>query len=224
MGARSLTHEEQAQWLAAAKSQRDRTFFLLGLSTGLRCSELLALRVRHIWSTQGPVETLVVERRIQKHGRGKYRRAVTSRSIPLHPLARSAVQLLVDSMYPAGSLVDPHAFIFASNRGRNRPLSRRQALNVIRETAFSAGIPLARVSTHSLRKTLATSVYERSGHDLLVTKEVLQHRSIETTWRYLEIDRQKAHTVTMQLQLPGSLAAASPGPEPSELATAVREA
>lgn len=202
-GARPLTLDEQARWLSAAKCQRDRTLFVLGLASGLRCSELLALRVRHVWSGQGPCDSLVLERRYQKHGRGKYRRAVSTRVLPLHRIARAAVQSLIDHLFPAGTEVDPHVYLFASNRGRNRPLTRRHVQNIIRDTAFAAGIDLSRVSTHSLRKTLAASVYEHSGHDLLVTREVLQHRSIETTWRYLDLAAEKARSIILQIDLPG---------------------
>lgn len=213
-GARPLSRDEQERWLAAARCQRDRTYFILGLATGLRVSEMLALRIRHVWTGHGPSDAIALERRYLKHGRGAYRKSVTGRSIVLHPLARAAIQSLVAEISRNGDPLNPHAFLFASNRGRNRPLTRRQIHNVIRDTAYRAGISLHRVSTHSPRKTLATSVYEASGHDLLLTKEIMQHRSIETTWRYLEVSSDKARDVVLRLDLPGTL---SP-PPPKELA------
>ena len=216
--------DEQVRWLAAARNQKAKTYFLLGVATGMRASELLMLRLRHVWSGQGPAESILIERRYQKHGKGFYKRSVSNRAIPIHPIARAAVQALVAERFPSTEPLDPHAFLFASNRGRNRPLTRRQMYNIIRSTAFAAGIAPHRVSTHSLRKTFAMGVYELSGHDLLLTKEAMQHRSIETTWRYLEIPGEKARNVMMQLQLPGSLPTASPALEPVAVAAAAQGA
>lgn len=79
----------------------------------------------------------------------------------------------MQELFPEYQTIDSHAFLFASNRGRNRPLTRRQVHNIIRATAFAAGIPLHRASTHCMRKSLALMVYEKSGHDLMIVKEIL---------------------------------------------------
>jgi hypothetical protein len=48
------------------------------------------------------------------------------------------------------------------------------------------GIDTARVSTHSLRKTLMRSVCDASGHDIIRTMKVIQRSSPVITARYLE--------------------------------------
>lgn len=45
-----------------------------------------------------------------------------------------------------------------------------------------------RVSTHSFRKTFATMIYNDSGYNLELVKELLQHSSSVTTQRYIGIN------------------------------------
>lgn len=47
------------------------------------------------------------------------------------------------------------------------------------------------LSTHSLRKSWSVRLYEASGHDLLVVRDGLGHRSVAVTQAYLPTDQAK---------------------------------
>lgn len=49
-------------------------------------------------------------------------------------------------------------------------------------------LDMERVGTHSFRKYFATQIYENTGHDVALVREILQHSSLETTQRYLKIN------------------------------------
>jgi integrase len=76
--------------------------------------------------------------------------------------------------------------------GTARAITREAARQVIRGAFAQAGIlDDGRLGTHSLRKTYARSVYEHSGHDLMVLKSALGHSDISITQQYLEVDEDR---------------------------------
>lgn len=52
-------------------------------------------------------------------------------------------------------------------------------------------LEMERVGTHSFRKFFATRIYEASGHDTELVREILQHGSLETTQRYLRVTSER---------------------------------
>lgn len=52
-------------------------------------------------------------------------------------------------------------------------------------------LELERVGTHSFRKFFATRIYENSGHDTELVREILQHGSLATTQRYLRVTSER---------------------------------
>lgn len=46
------------------------------------------------------------------------------------------------------------------------------------------------VSTHSFRKAFAIDIYKKSK-DILEVQTILNHRSVETTMRYLQVNKEK---------------------------------
>ena len=65
----------------------------------------------------------------------------------------------------------------------------------VKEAYAKAGLT-GRLTTHTMRKTGGTWLYEATG-DLLLTQEALGHRSPETTRRYVPLNRQRMR-VAMQ--------------------------
>lgn len=52
-------------------------------------------------------------------------------------------------------------------------------------------LELERVGTHSFRKLFSIRLYEVSGHDTELVREILQHSSLETTQRYLRVSSER---------------------------------
>ncbi len=52
-------------------------------------------------------------------------------------------------------------------------------------------LELDRVGTHSFRKYFATRIYENSGYDSELVREILQHSSLATTQRYLRVTSER---------------------------------
>ncbi|MBI1925984.1 tyrosine-type recombinase/integrase [Candidatus Poribacteria bacterium] len=63
-----------------------------------------------------------------------------------------------------------------------RPLSRRSIYHLIKKYLSAAGMPS--LSCHDLRHLFATNLYNRHK-DILLVKEALGHKTLESTLRYM---------------------------------------
>src|ERR1700739_3558444 len=118
-GCRPLTEREIAkvtQAFLGRHATRDRAFFLLGLKTGLRCRELLGLRLGDVWNGK-ILDRIYIRRGIPKGKR-------TGFSIPLHPVAAKALGRFIESR-SLGSVLSAPLFPSGKTRaGTVRTLDR----------------------------------------------------------------------------------------------------
>ena len=157
--------------------RRNRALFLLGIYTGMRISELLALTVGDIWEYSMPVEMLYLNKGMVK---GKKE----ARMIPLSSKAQIVIKNLIAWKEYHGESLSPEAPLFAS-RNSGKRLSRFQAHLILRD-AFGACRLSGKVTTHSMRKTFGTRLYAATKNMMLV-KELLGHKSISTTQKYIGV-------------------------------------
>ena len=188
-GCRPLTDPEIASILAhmasARYSTRDRCLVLLGLRTGFRISELLSLRRSHVWQNDRLVSRVYLERR---HMKGKK----ASRELILHPEAQGAILELLKGLAP-----DPDTYLFQSRNGKNQALNRRTAWVILRKAAKACGLE-GKVATHSMRKTFAKRVYEKSGGNMRKTQEALGHANINSTAAYIGVDQSEVDDLILK--------------------------
>ncbi len=93
----------------------------------------------------------------------------------------------------------PDALLFQSRQG-GAALGRLQANRILEAVFARAGLRGAGVwGSHSLRKTFARRVYDKSGHDLELTRAALGHRNIGTTQRYLATSQEAAAAAILAL-------------------------
>jgi integrase/recombinase XerC len=145
---------------------RDRALLELFYSSGLRLSELCALRWRDLDLADGLVTVL---------GKGR-----KQRSVPVGSHARAALAAWRDAQQPSSD-----APIFP---GRNGPIGPRAVQLRLRLLAQRQGL-FKRVHPHLLRHSFASHVLESSG-DLRGVQELLGHADIATTQIYTHLDFQ----------------------------------
>ncbi len=178
-GCRPLTEDEVdlvMQSFGGKFATRDTALFTLGVLSGFRITELLSVRIKDVQQHGQIVERVTVERRHMK-------RKLQSRTVILHPKAKLAVQVWLDSMTKSID-VSPEHYLFKSRKGQNRPISRIQALRILKE-AFDSCEMTGKLGTHSMRKTFANNVHEKLDRDLVKTQRALGQKNITTTIRYL---------------------------------------
>jgi integrase/recombinase XerC len=147
--------------------RRDRAMLELFYSSGLRLSELCALRWRELDLDDGLVHVT---------GKGNKQRVV-----PVGSHARAALQA-----WRADTPSAPAAPVFPG-RG-NSPISPRAVQLRLRAAAQKQGV-WKRVHPHLLRHSFASHVLESSG-DLRGVQELLGHADIATTQIYTHLDFQ----------------------------------
>jgi integrase/recombinase XerD len=189
-GARPLSHDESDALLGALGCDRDRLLVLAGQHLGLRISELLSLKVGMVANGLTPKSEITVPRRSLKGGRSRSRVRMHSRTIPVHPDLASAFALYL-SNFPKSQVPAPDTYLFGSQKGTNQAMGPKSAWRILKSAAKAGGLNADRISTHSLRKTFASEMYEASGHDLRACQVCLGHSDIGSTVKYIEPDAQR---------------------------------
>ena len=151
----------------APLGQRDRALLELLYSSGLRVSELCALRWHDLDLDGGQVSVL---------GKGSKQRMV-----PVGSHARAAL-----AAWRAESPAGADAPVFPGRGGR--PITPRAVQLRLRRIAQRQGL-FKRVHPHLLRHTFASHVLESSG-DLRGVQELLGHADLGTTQIYTHLDFQ----------------------------------
>src|SRR6056297_3281708 len=159
--------------LSYPEGRRNKAMLEILYSCGLRVSELINLRLSHIFSDEGFVRII---------GKGDKERLI--------PISSTALKELNDYMPDRNAMLDidkGHMDILFLNR-RGKQLTRVMVFTIIRQLAEKTGIR-KRISPHTFRHSLATHLVN-GGADLRAVQEMLGHESIVTTEIYTHLDRE----------------------------------
>jgi integrase/recombinase XerD len=179
-GARPLNQSEVRALIRATQGTyavRDRCLIQLGLNVGLRITNLVQLTVGQVSHAGRARRYLTIPARQMKSRRGH--------TIPLNAPAKARIDEMLRWKKHVGEPTEPRAPLFRSREGGF--MTTRRAAQIISTAADRAGLESG-VSTHSLRKTLASTLLER-GANLRVIQELLGHADISTTCVYLGVGR-----------------------------------
>ena len=193
-GARPLSNDEillVSDQFTGTYATRNRSLLMLGVSVGGRISELLALTIGDVWQNYQPVKDLLFQKGMVK---GKE----NARMVPVNADGREAIADLIDWHRGQYSTLDPKRPLFVS-RKHQAALSRSQAHRVLEDAFTQAGLN-GKLATHTLRKTFAQRCYDQSG-DIFQVKELLGHRSVETTKAYIGISYSKLQRTVSAIEV-----------------------
>jgi integrase/recombinase XerD len=172
-----LSHQQMEDLVEAetgdALSLRDRALLELLYASGLRVSELSALRLEDLHLEAGYLRCF---------GKGAKERVV-----PLGDRARDRVR----EYLLRGRGETSCEFVFVSRKGGR--LVRESIWRLVKKHALHAGIH-ERVFPHAVRHSFATHLVE-GGADLRYVQEMLGHSKISTTQIYTQVDRERLRRV-----------------------------
>ena len=165
-----LSREEAGRLIAAAGNLKHQTVLAVAYGTGLRASEVVALKVGDVDSER---MTLRVER-----GKGS-----KDRYAMLSPVLLERLRTWWRFARSQGKMLDG-GWLFP---GLNpiESLSTRQLNRIVRSAAEAAGID-KRISMHTLRHSFATHLLEQKV-DIRVIQVLLGHKKLETTALYAQV-------------------------------------
>ena len=94
----------------------------------------------------------------------------------------------------------PGEFLFTARREKEHRMTTRQYARLLSEWIGSIGLDPHLFGTHSLRRTMATLIYRRTGN-LRAVQLLLGHTKIESTVRYLGIEVDDALSIAEQVDI-----------------------
>ena len=169
-----MSVDEIKRLLAVASCLKTRVLLSLGYGCGLRASEIIRLKVKHIDRAQNIIR---IE---QSKGR-------KDRNVMLSPEMLDLLRQwwkVRPSRHDAGMPVQER-WLFPSRKSAGRPMTTRQLNRFFHEAAEAAGIKKG-VTLHTLRHSFATHLLEQDTN-LRKIQLLLGHEKLETTARYLHV-------------------------------------
>src|ERR1700674_99920 len=128
---------------------RDLAMFNLAIDSKLRGCDVVAIRVEDVAASGYTVDRATVRQR--KTGRpGRFE------------LSEQTRQAVDDYLKTANKR--PGEFLFTGRRGPDRNMTTRQYARLVSEWIGSVGLDPRLFGTHSLRRTKATLIYQRTGN------------------------------------------------------------
>lgn len=170
-----LSVEESKRLLSSAdgkNKERDYCIITLFLNCGMRLSELVGLNLSSIKSNNSMTVT----------GKGN-----KERTVYLNDACISALNAYL-AVRPHDGVLDKDALFLSA---RLRRISPKTVQHIIKTDLEKAGLGGAGYSTHKLRHTAATLMYQTGQVDILTIKEILGHENLNTTQIYTHTNREQ---------------------------------
>ena len=168
-----MTQTEIKKLLSGVKNIKHRTVIMMLYSSGMRLSEIAALKIADIDSKQMRIKVV--------QGKGSKDRFTILSERVLHELR---------SYYLFYKPVD---YLFNGNK-QGKPLGMRTIQEVVHQAISNAGLSKKHYSVHTLRHSFATHLLD-NGTDLHTIKELLGHSSIQTTMRYMHLTATRTNAI-----------------------------
>ena len=161
--------------VAAPLGLRDRAMLELLYASGLRVSELVAVKVHEVSLSD----------RVVRVAAGK---GAKTRLVPFGEEAADWIERYLAASRPAllGARAADALFVTA----RGAAMTRHNFWHTVKRFAAVAGIPTALLSPHTLRHAFATHLLNH-GADLRVVQMLLGHADISTTQIYTHVARER---------------------------------
>ena len=156
----------------ARNNERDYAIITLFLNCGMRLSELVNINIPDINFSDCKLNVV---------GKGN-----KERTIYLNNACMNAINGYLIARPKEGIKYNSKDALFLSER-RER-ISNRTVQSIVKKELLKAGLDINKYSTHKLRHTAATLMYQYGNVDIRALQELLGHESISTTEIYTHVD------------------------------------
>jgi integrase/recombinase XerD len=170
-----ITDSEFVKIRKQIKTDKYKLLFDLGWYTAERWGALIQLKVSDVYDAKGkPRDVLVFPAIIRKHRPDGTADTVT---IPVHENLKETL-----SRFQPGE----SEWLFPSRCG-TKPISWRNAYDILKRAVEAAGMGTRGISTHTTRRSLVNRL-RKNGVDKAVIRKVTGHRDNKGLDPYLEVD------------------------------------
>ena len=158
--------------------QRDYAIITLFLNCGMRLSELVGINISDIDFSEDKMTVI---------GKGNKERAIYLNRACVRAI-RSYLEVRPKDGIKTDKLNSKNALFLSERRER---ISKRTVQYIVDKELTAAGLDTKKYSTHKLRHTAATLMYQYGNVDIRALQEVLGHESISTTEIYTHVANQQ---------------------------------
>jgi integrase len=165
---------------------RDYLLFVFGINSALRISDLLSLRVKDVFNSQGEIKELF-----------KVRIGKTEKELKI--LINDSVRKALKFYFEQEQFPGPNDYLFKTNTGQK--LDRIRAWVLIKRWVKAVGLDPSNYGTHTLRKTWGYHSRKNFGIPIELISEKLGHRSNAVTKRYIGISQEEINSIEQRVCL-----------------------
>ena len=163
-------------------NHRDKLLFIMGINTGLRVQDLLALKKKDVKDVQVGERVILREKKT-----GKENVFIMNKEI------KSAL----DEHLSTAKLEENH-YLFKSRKGSNYPLSTYAVTKYVKRWAEAVNLK-GNYGAHTLRKTWCYHQRKTFGVSWEVLAKRLNHSSPSITRRYLGIQEEEVEEILLHV-------------------------
>lgn len=167
---------------------RDLAFFVVGLNTGYRVSELLWLDIGDVAFDGEIRDRIYVPAEIMKGGK-------KPRAVPINAATRD----VLDRYLGKRTWTDTDEALWSSQHGGR--LTRHGAWSLVKRICKKAGLPADNRSPHSLRKAFGWRIYQ--SHGIRAAQVALGHEQVTVTENYLGVAQAEVDEVIRRMNIGG---------------------
>ena len=178
------------KYLLKKGNMRNYNLFIMGINVGLRCSDLLELRLENVWNfkTNSPLdETTIKEGKTDK-----------IRTIQFNNSVKESLRMDMETVKEP----NPQEYLFKSRKkGYNLTY---QSVNQLLDTIVKELKIKGNYGSHSLRKTFSYHLYINNSDNPMILPylmKILNHSSQQITLRYIGIEKETINNLYNELNL-----------------------
>ena len=155
--------------------ERDFAIITLFLNCGMRLSELVGINIKNIDFSENKMTVI---------GKGN-----KERTIYLNKACINAINEYLKVRPHEGVKSDDRDALFLSKRKER--ISNRMVQEIVKRELAKSGLDINKYSTHKLRHTAATLMYQYGNVDIRALQVLLGHQNISTTQIYTHVENEQ---------------------------------
>ena len=166
------------KYLSLENKERDYAIITIFLNCGLRLSELVGINIKDIDFTEYKLNVI---------GKGNKERTIYLNKSCINAIENYLKVRPVEGI-KSDSKKSKDALFLSKRRER---ISNRTVQYIVDKELRKAGLDTKKYSTHKLRHTAATLMYQYGNVDIRALQELLGHESISTTEIYTHVNNEQ---------------------------------
>lgn len=172
------------------KCHKSYLMFIVGISSALRISDILQLKIKDIYEGK----------KVREHITIKEKKTGKTKRFAVSPNLRKAIEYYIREEKDKGREINEENYLFYSREGQNKPITRQRAVQILTEAMDMCGLGHINLGSHGLRKTFSYHAW-KSGVDITYLMRLLNHSSQRQVLAYIAVESEELDNIYISLNL-----------------------